>query len=214
MNDIVGNLNIKETKFVFVESKYVNDFLRGKEKTINRTFDSDYRNYVFAMKNNKIIGYAILFDNEKKRYNSLSNVFTLSNIEVDNDFRRQGVASGMIDLLINVVKSEGRILKRTTPDVLGKLYIFDKISEVAKHNNVYFIPHNLVFIYEFIEKNGLFKNKNNDSKMKFFNTVCNNMLKHPKIKEWDIDTLDELNGGFHDVIADVISKLKKPKNKL
>ena len=162
--DIEKFLDKKTTTYTFVKADELYDFLYEKENLLDNTIGEN-RDYIFALKENNIVGYAILFDTENKLYDALKNTYTLSNIAVAKDFRNKGIATGMIDLMLDEVKKSNRILIRTKPDLLGKLYTYNKITNNAKDKNVYFIPHNLSFIYKTIEKSGLFTNKKNEYKM-------------------------------------------------
>ena len=51
--------------------------------------------------------------------------------------------------------------------------------------------------------------------MNLFDTICEDMLNHPRLKEWDINELKDLDDGFYDVLHDAIDskKLKLSKKK-
>lgn len=206
-------MNIKNTTYHFIKSKDLYKSLYDKINLTNARINDSNRDYVVAILEDKIIGYAVLFDTEKKRWDSLKNVCTFSNIEVSENYRKKGVASNIINLLMDSVKKDNKILMRTTPDLMGKLYTFDKISNIAKIKQVPYIPHNLGFIYISLENSGRFKNKTNSLKMKLFNNVCSKMIEDPIIKEWDINKLDDLNDGFYDVLNNIIDEIKPFTNK-
>ena len=64
----------------------------------------------------------------------IANTRTLSNIYVNKEHRNKGISSNMIDLVIQKLKEDGKVLKRTYPDLDGELYIFDKITKIIKKN--------------------------------------------------------------------------------
>jgi GNAT superfamily N-acetyltransferase len=201
-------MNIKTVTYHFIKSKDLSKTLGNKVNLTNARINDANRDYIVAIIDDKIIGYAILFDTEKKRWDALKNVYTLSNIEVSENYRNKGVATNIIHKLLDTIKKENKILMRTSPDLMGKLYTFNKISNIAKNKNVPYIPHNLGFIYISLENSGQFTNKTNSSKINLFNYVCSKMIQDPIIKEWDIHKLEDLNDGFHDVLNNIIENLK------
>lgn len=214
-NNIKKFLQSKKFDYKMVKENEFQDFFEKFEDELEIGIISSNRDYIFALDKNKVIGCAILFNQEKSLRMPINNTTTLSNIYVNKDYRNKGISSTMIDMLIKKIKQDNKILKRTEPDLDGKLYIFDKITYKTKENNLLVIPHNLDFIYFEIENNNLYKSFNEEDKIFKMYQLSEKMLKHKTLIEWGIQDISEINYSFIDVLKEVIEEDKpdKPKNK-
>jgi hypothetical protein len=132
-----------------------------------------------------------------------------------SDCRNIGIASKMIDLLLEEVKKQNKILLRTAPDDLGKLYIFNQITDKIKKNDIDHIPHNLAIVFSILENKCFCKKKlNNKEKINQMNLLSNESLKHAICKKYNIDTIDKLNLNFMKEIEETFNLLNKNKKKL
>lgn len=176
------------------------------------------RDYVMSIDKNKILGFAILFDKENSPMDSLTNVVSLSNIEVDEDYTNRGIATKMLNFIAEHIKENNKILKRTSPTEDGKNYIYNKFTQILKDKNVPYIPDNLDFIYSKLESN-YFKNKtlSNEKKIKLLLKVSEDALKGQYCKKHNINSLEKLNSNFledgYEAVEKFIQKEKR-KNKI
>lgn len=201
-------LNQNNIMYSVIQHYDLNDFLNNYTNFENREFiQSESRRYIVATnKNKEIVGYACLVDNEKNNARSINGCLTLSNIEVLEQYRNKGIATNILNIVIDEVKKEGKILRRTAPDLMGKLYIYERIGEICNKKGVDYVPHNLTFIYESLSKNEKFIKLSNEEKIESVNFFANKILEHEKVIEWDIRTIDDINSSFYDIFDDVYKK--------
>jgi len=185
MKEIKSFLKEKsQIKYHIVDEEQYDTFHEKIKKYQERHLYPHDRKFIFAVKNNEVIGLAILLDAEKD-IEPLKNTLMLTNIEVKSNERNNGIASNLIDIALNEVKKENKILYRTPPKEDGIKYIFDKITNKVEESSIDCIPYNLTFIYRYLEEN-IFSKKDiteNKDKIKILYEVANNMVKENNIKK-------------------------------
>ncbi len=174
----------------FVSGEDLDEYLEDKNLMFseNRLVNHN-RDFILAKDNDKIIGFAILFRSENGM-TPLENVISLSNIEIHEDYKRKGIATRLFQDVMEHIKLENKILKRSQPTDDGQNYIEQKFSNLLNENNISYIPHNLAFLYERLSENNLFENKNNQEKISTLHEFEKKILKHPKLKELEVKTLN------------------------
>ena len=139
-------------------------------------------------------------------------------VEVKSNKRNNGIASNLIDIALNEVKKENKILYRTTPKEDGVKYIFDKITNKVEELNIDCIPYNLTFIYKHLENN-IFSKKDiteNKDKMKILYEVANNMIKEnniEKIEDIKFYMTEEAEKSIENVFSRESNKATKRKKR-
>lgn len=212
-NNIEKFLHNKQFNYKIVTEKDIYSFFQNHEDHLEIKIIPTNRDYIFALDKNKVIGFAILFNQEKSLRMPIKNARTLSNIYVNKEYRNQGISSSMIDIVINKLKKDNKILKRTEPDLDGKLYIFNKITQKTKEKNLLVIPYNLDFIYFEIERNNNYKNLNEESKIEKMYNLAEQILQHKTLINHNIKDISGINYHFIDVLNEVINKDKPYKLK-
>lgn len=166
----------KNISYFYVEHNNVDKFLSGKEHW--RTFSSYFRDYIFAVDDNIVVGFAILADSEKLS-NKLKDVITLSDIFVLENYRHQGIASNLIEKALNKVLEKGKILRRTLPEPDGFSYIYDKISSSIDEKNILSIPYNLDFIFAKLNSDLFLENEYEvEEKFNIFDKCVDDFIAH------------------------------------
>lgn len=194
----------------FVEGERLDEYLEDKDLMFSESrLVSQNRDFILAKDNNKIIGFAILFRSEKGM-TSLENVTSLSNIEIHEDYKRKGIATRLFQDVMEHVKLENKILKRTQPTDDGQNYIYKKFSNLLQENKIPYIPYNLSFLYERLSENDFLKNKSNQQKISTLHQFEKKILEHQTLKKLDIKSL---NMNFLKE-ADEIIQSQKPHNRL
>lgn len=214
-NNIKKFLQNKQFSYKIVTEEEFYSFFQDHEDDLEIGITPNKRDYIFAIDKNKVIGCAILFNQESSLKMPIANTTTLSNIYVNKEYRNKGISSNMIDLVIQKLKEDGKVLKRTKPDLDGKLYIYDKITQKTKEENLLVIPHNLDFIYYKIGRTNNYKHLNEEERIDKMYDLADKMLQHKTLVDWDIKDISEINLHFIDVLEEIIDKDKphKPKNK-
>jgi len=214
-NNIKKFLQNKQFNYKIVTENEFSSFFKDHEDHLEIGIIPTNRDYIFALDKNKVIGCAILFNQEKSLRMPIANTRTLSNIYVNKEHRNKGISSNIIDLVIKKLKEDNKLLKRTEPDLDGKLYIYDKITQKTKEGNLLVIPHNLDFIYYKIGRTKNYKYLNEEERIDKMYHLAEKMLQHKTLVEWGIKDISEINLHFIDVLEEVIDKDKphKPKNK-
>lgn len=214
-NNIKKFLQNKQFSYKVVAEEEFDSFFQDYEDDLEIGIISTNRDYIFAMDKNKVIGFAILFNQENSVRMPIANTTTLSNIYVNKEYRNKGISSNMIDLVIQKLKEDGKVLKRTEPDLDGKLYIFDQITKKTKEENLLVIPHNIDFIYYKIGRTNNYKHLNEEERIDKMYDLAEKMLQHKTLTDYDITDISGINLHFIDVLEEVIDKDKpqKPKNK-
>lgn len=214
-NNIKKFLQNKQFNYKIVTENEFSSFFKDHEDHLEIGIIPTNRDYIFALDKNKVIGCAILFNQEKSLRMPIANTRTLSNIYVNKEHRNKGISSNIIDLVIKKLKEDGKVLKRTEPDLDGKLYIFDQITKKTKEKSLLVIPHNLDFIYYKIGRTNNYKYLNEEERIDKMYDLAEKMLQHKTLVEWDITDISEINLHFIDVLDEIIDKDKpyKPKNK-
>ena len=139
-NNIKKFLQNKQFNYKIVTENEFDSFFQIYENNLEIGIVPTDRDYIFAMDRNKVIGCAILFNQEKSFRMPIANTRTLTNIYVNKEYRNKGISSNMIDLVIKKLKEDNKLLRRTRPDLDGKLYIFDQITKKTKEKNLLVIP--------------------------------------------------------------------------
>ena len=134
-NNIKKFLQNKQFNYKIVTENEFSSFFKDHEDHLEIGIIPTNRDYIFALDKNKVIGCAILFNQEKSLRMPIANTRTLSNIYVNKEHRNKGISSNIIDLVIKKLKEDNKLLKRTEPDLDGKLYIYDKITQKTKEGN-------------------------------------------------------------------------------
>tara|TARA_Y100000034_G_scaffold24190_1_gene28135 strand:+ start:30407 stop:31072 length:666 start_codon:yes stop_codon:yes gene_type:complete len=214
-NNIKKFLQNKQFSYKVVAEEEFDSFFQDYEDDLEIGIISTNRDYIFSMDKNKVIGCAILFNQENSVRMPIANTTTLSNIYVNKEYRNKGISSNMIDLVIQKLKEDGKVLKRTEPDLDGKLYIFDQITKKTKEENLLVIPHNIDFIYYKIGRTNNYKHLNEEERIDKMYDLAEKMLQHKTLTDYDITDISGINLHFIDVLEEVIDKDKpqKPKNK-
>lgn len=207
--DIKKFINKKSLEFKNISGDELEDFLDEynllfKESKLVR-FNRDF---IFATKDNDIVGFAILFRSENS-YTPLENVVSLSNIEVNKDFQNNGIATALFDKVIEFAKNSNKILKRSQPTDDGEAFIQNKFSKTLKEKEISYIPYNLAFLYERLTTNKLLENKSHKEKIKTLHDFEQKILQHPKLIELKVQSL---NQNFL-IEADEIINTEKNKHK-
>jgi GNAT superfamily N-acetyltransferase len=193
-----------------VEGERLDDYLEDKDLMFSESrLVSNNRDFILAKDNHKIIGFAILF-RSKNGMIPLENVISLSNIEIHEDYKRKGIATRLFQDVMEHVKLENKILKRSQPTDDGQNYIEKKFSNLLQENKIPYIPYNLAFLYERLSENDFLKNKNNQEKISTLHQFEKKVLEHPKLKNLEIKVL---NMNFLKE-ADEIIQSQKPQNRL
>ena len=211
--NIVDFLKSKKIEYKVVKENEFYDFFNQYEDNLEIGITNTNRDHVFAIYENKVIACATLFNQENSARIPLKNVITLSNIRVNKDFKNKGIASNMIDILLDDIKKQNKILNRTDPDLEGKLYIYNKIKEKSKDKGVLVIPHNLTFIYSKIANSKQHKELSYKDKISLMHNISKKMLEHKTFKEWNITDIEEVNHSFNDALEDVWNDINKPTQK-
>lgn len=211
--DITSFLKNKQIEYKIVREDEFYDFFSNYEDKLEIGLVDLNREHVFAIHNNSVIGVAVLFKQENSLRVPLNNVVTLSNIMVNKNFKNNGIATKMIDVLLDDIKLNNKVLNRTKADFEGQLYIFDKIKQKADKKNVLFIPHNLTFVYSKIEQSEKHQSLSDKDKIKLMHDISKKMLEHKTFKEWDIQDIDEVNSSFVEALEDVWKDINKPIKK-
>ncbi len=214
-NNIKKFLQNKQFSYKIVTEEELYSFFKDHKNDLEIGIALSNRDYIFALDKNKVIGCAILFNQENSLRMPIANTRTLSNIYVNKEYRNKGISSNMIDLVIQKLKEDGKILKRTEPDLDGKLYIFNQITKKTKEKNLLVIPHNIDFIYYKIGRTNNYKHLNEEERIDKMYDLAEKMLQHKTLTDWDITDISGINLHFIDVLEEVIDKDKpqKPKNK-
>lgn len=177
------------------------------------------RDYLLAFKDNKIVGFAILYDKSQDAREALLNVTSLSMIEVDEDYENQGIGTALLKEVINYIKENDRILKRTDPTPLGEKYIKDKFSKMLDDENVNYIPHNLTAIYQRLEsKDEKFKNLSSENKISLMHELAEKALSHDLCRRFEVNDVKEFNSiDFYDATCETVDNFiekNKKRNKI
>lgn len=208
-----------------VEIKLVNNKEILKTVRDNECFNESLgmvnhqRDYLLAFKDNKIVGFAILYDKSQDAREALLNVTSLSMIEVDEDYWHQGIGTQLLEETIKYIKENERILKRTDPTPLGDKYIKDKFGNMLDNANVNYIPHNLIGIYQRLEaKYDKFKTLSSEDKIDLMNELSEKALSHDLCKRFEIKTVKDFNSidfyeAAYETVDDFVEKNKR-KNKI
>lgn len=207
-------MKMNEIKYKIIKSNEIDICLREKEQYKKTTSKNDFKTYICAFDKEKIIGYACLehnYDNENSKH--IKESMTLSVIEVHDDYRKNGIATKIIELLINEIKKENKILIRTSPSAQGRAFVFNKISEMCNDEGVCYISHNLKFIYEYFIQNEEYQNIPNIDKKNIVESMAEKMLEHESLKEWFLDSIEDVNDSFYDAFKDLVQMDNKSKNK-
>lgn len=218
MKEIKSFLKEKsQIKYHIVDEEQYDTFHEKIKKYQERHLYPHDRKFIFAVKNNEVIGLAILLDAEKD-IEPLKNTLMLTNIEVKSNERNNGIASNLINIALNEVKKENKILYRTTPKEDGIKYIYDKITNKVEELNIDCIPHNLTFIYKHLENN-IFSKKDiteNKDKIKILYEVANNMIKEnniEKIEDINFHMTEEAEKSIENVFSGENNKVSKRKKR-
>jgi GNAT superfamily N-acetyltransferase len=175
INDFVKS---KQYKYHTINSEDFYDFISEHDILIKHSFQPDYRDYVFATKDDQVVGYICLMNEYEYPYHSIQDTMLLSNIYVDSDHRNQGISSSMIMVALNHVSNKQKMLKRTAPSSDGKQYTYNKITDLSDSLNIKLIPHNLSFVLDKLNTFKNYRDKNLDDKIKIFDLISNNYTKN------------------------------------
>jgi len=174
----------------FVSGEDLDEHLENKKLMFSKSRLVEHnRDFILAKDNDQVIGFAILFRSEHGM-TPLENVVSLSNIEIHKDYKNKGIATRLFQDVMNYAKSNNKILKRSLPTDEGQNYIEQKFSNLLNENKISYIPHNLAFLYERLSENNFFKNKDNQEKISTLHEFEKNILEHPKLKEFEVKTLN------------------------
>jgi hypothetical protein len=208
-NKIKKFLKNKEISYHLVKESEFYDFFNKYENSLEIGLTDVNRDHVVAIKDHKVIAAATLFNQENSRMKPIKNTITLSNIYTNKNNRNTGIATNIINVLLEEVKKQNKLLKRTSPDFDGKLYIFDKIEKEAAKKNVLVIPHNLDFIYYRLDTRKEYEKYTDKEKIKKMHEISKEMLEHKRFREWGIEDVNEVNGSFIDVLDEILEKKHK-----
>lgn len=174
----------------FVSGEDLDEHLENKKLMFSKSRLVEHnRDFILAKDNDQVIGFAILFRSEHGM-TPLENVVSLSNIEIHKDYKNKGIATRLFQDVMNYAKSNNKILKRSLPTDEGQNYIEQKFSNLLNENKISYIPHNLAFLYERLSENNFFKNKDNQEKISTLHEFEKKILEHPKLKEFEVKTLN------------------------
>lgn len=191
--------------------EHIKQYKGELKKHFNYTFNRDF---MVAIHEYNIIGIGILYNKEKCTREPLENVITLTNIIIDESYKNKGVATAIFNNITDYISVNNKILRRTSPTEDGSNYIFEKFTNILENKKINYIPHNLDFIYEKLERD-YFKNKRIDNykKIDILNNVSKSILKNKKCIEYKVDKVEKLSTNFLDESYDEIEKYIKNKNK-
>lgn len=213
-------INRKLYDYKYVSEENINKELRQlnvPDDLVSSVFQGQ-RDFVLAIRKNELAGIAMLCDRNKSPYNPIKDVTSLSYIKVSENHKHKGVGINLLEETIKTIQSKNHILRRTEPTDDGKMFIFDKFTNMLNNANVNYIPDNLFFIYDRLDKK-IFNNADysNIEKIKKMNEVANALLEHDVCKKYDINKIEKLNGNFLVEADEVIDSIKKeqvnPKKK-
>ena len=103
-NNIKKFLQNKQFNYKIVTENEFSSFFKDHEDHLEFGIIPTNRDYIFALDKNKVIGFAILFNQEKSLRMPIANTRTLSNIYVNKEHRNKGISSNIIDLVIKKLK--------------------------------------------------------------------------------------------------------------
>jgi len=208
VNDFLKSKNIQYKTIDCSEClKENNDYLYNQQSL---PITTESRTNIVALNNDIIVGYITLFHQQLSCRMPIEDALTISNIMIKEKYRNNKIGTTLIDLALNYTKNNNKILMRTEASLLGRLYTLDKISLMAEQKELPFIHHNLSFIYFELSKS-LFKDINisQDNKVALVNQIAKDMISHPKLEEWGIDEVRDINYTFSDVMNDTINVNRK-----
>lgn len=196
-------------QFNIVKENEVLDFLNPFQVSdfFKRFLFSGNRDFIIATQNDWVVGITILFKKHLSQLNSISDTVTLSNIEVKKEYKNTGIASGMLKLVPHYCKKHDLTLLRTRPTEEGERYIFNKFTQILDKQNSLYVPHNLVFVYDdlnrFVFSNGVY---DRTERLNIMYQVAQQAINSDNGKKYNL-TVDSLNTHFLDETRDSIKKL-------
>jgi predicted acetyltransferase len=145
---------MKKFKTQFIKSKDMNDFVRNNKSLFNKAaLYSGNRDYMIAIADDNIVGFACLFNQEVSVNMPLKNAVTLTNIVVDDNYTRNGIATQMLREIAIKLSMNDKVLRRTNPTASGEKYTFDKFSKILKENNLNYITENTSYLFKILDDN-------------------------------------------------------------
>lgn len=163
------------------------------------------RDHIFAIKDNQIVGIALLQDQEKSKKLQIKDTVTLSNLIVHPEYLQQGISKLLINHLVNYLKENNLILRRTDPTKEGKEYLFDNLTAKLKELDIPFVTEESSWIYkEFQTQN---PNKSSQENFELYTKFINKIVIQRTGKPFEL----YLNN--YDFEYEDLQKLKNNKNK-
>lgn len=171
------------------------------------------RDFYIAITDDNIVGIAVLFKKYEARNRPNKDVISMTNIEIDPDFKNQGIGTELFQHVIEHCKEHDYILRRTDPTEEGQAFIHEKFGRMLKEQDVLFIPNNLAFIYDDLETS-LFQDNHysKQEKIELMQEVARQTIEHPVAKEYNL-TVDKLSMNFLNESREVIESMKSAKKK-
>ena len=189
--NIKNFINKKSLKIETVSGESLNDFLEKHNLLFKKSLlINTNRDFIFAIDEKDIVGFAILFRSDCS-FTPLENVISLSNIEVNKNYKNKGIGSYLFEKVIEIIEKEKKILKRTLPTPEGETFIEEKFSRMLKEKKINYIPYNLSFLYERLSTNGFFTDKTNNQKISTMHLFEQEILKTPNLQEKEIKFLNQ-----------------------
>lgn len=212
----------------FINNKTKIDYDFHKENTVYDDLYSQYemsyyfkrilsnttdRDFFVAKNENKVVGIAILFKKYQARNNPNEGVVSLTNIEVDPDFKNEGIGTQLLNNVADYCLEHNYILRRTSPTEEGQSFIFNKFGKMLDKKGLSWIPENLGFIYDDLEKN-VFDNKTYSAKdkIRLMKDVAQQVCDTDIAKEYDLN-IEKLSSNFLMESREIINTFNSKKSK-
>lgn len=114
-----------------IASRYKN--IKIQDKTIKAFLDNSLNYIIVSLDNNKVAGFLIAY--QLQRFDMSSNMMYIHEIQVDQNYRRQGYAKEMIEFMIDMSRNNQvyKLFLATNKSNTPAVCLYEKTGGVAKN---------------------------------------------------------------------------------